>query len=826
MEITSSKHHLDIDLAVVEELEYNEQYTEIENYIRQRSKIKEIISFDEIVQYIDIEHTVVITGNAQIGKSELTKKIVSKWVKGEIFNWKNQDRKIKLLFFIECHKLNTIDFLDTNETILRTMFPEVFQRVTIKQLIEFSDKVMFIVDGLDELISINKLDSLSEVRDKRLERMIGFVRYILCPRSRIGYNVVVGRPLIMQFIKNLVRYRESAQKVVYVCGFSSDSVSQYIKTNCDEKLQKKVNTELQLSEFLSTMSRVPVFLRVICSIYKDDMNIATPRTVTELMIYACLVLIRNHLIESEKSNVLSLRELCNRKDIMKLIESISLMSFISLYEKRNFCDEYLYGVTHDIDELEKKTGFIVKPNSQEFGNLYHFPHMFLRELFCGFHMFFAPKEKIDFTNASPISLVVDGKENEATHLNNCFAVAACVERIHQQTSNSLLSHFVKQLAEIYQLNSLTTKNVMKTMNIWAVKSANFSSLKDIMLYMRFVYESECEIPSTVKDKLTHIANKSELMIDHILDLRLKCHFFKKIEERNISFNGIRVLFPIESLHKEDIKSLAHFLIRCVDHKYSAEYKPIYQALLPDLKMKRIKMKAVSLYDELSITIESPLFIIMPFVDRLNIFSTDTNVMNIISKHYVQSNFQFKHLTVHASEDQFKHLTVHASEDADHVYGVCDMLEHLTTLELYIPIESLYRILYKMKENLKNGTTSSLNKFTCKFPLYSNFIIKDNDVLVELAKYIPCVNLTIENHYDEYILQWLQNIETALDNLVRLNVRKQHTGRLEIIISTPYFYDSLLQKLANSVQIISNKLRNVLQGDGSIINFKICLVKTL
>lgn len=273
----------------------------------------------------------------------------------ELLGGKDENPNIQFLFPIKCRELNTIDFrpADNFETIMAKLFLDL--KELFDDLKDISHKIMFIVDGLDEMMSVGQLNQPLTIHYLRIQKMVQFVRDVLVSNNKIfpdQYPVAVGRPYITEFIKESFDNRRSL-KCVYVCGFSKDNVNHYIDKHCDDKLKTKVTREIEQSQNLSAMSHVPVYLLAICDIYEDD--IQTPRTTTELMVYACLVFIRRHLIDCEKDvKNLTLHNLCTREVVMKLIKSISFMSFESLLKKKLFENKELQDIFHDVNWSRKQ----------------------------------------------------------------------------------------------------------------------------------------------------------------------------------------------------------------------------------------------------------------------------------------------------------------------------------------------------------------------------------------------------------------------------------------------------------------------------------------
>lgn len=88
-----------------------------------------------------------------------------KWAKGEVLHGKESMPEIQLLLPIRCRDLNTCDISpnDTDESILKKLFPTVFRTLSLNDLADYN--VMLVIDGLDELISVDQIDDPNNVLD-------------------------------------------------------------------------------------------------------------------------------------------------------------------------------------------------------------------------------------------------------------------------------------------------------------------------------------------------------------------------------------------------------------------------------------------------------------------------------------------------------------------------------------------------------------------------------------------------------------------------------------------------------------------------------------
>ena len=116
-------------------------------YLKQES-----ISLDKLWEPTD--QVVMVRGVAGIGKSTMINRYVLKWAKEEILTGSRSKEKIDFLFFLECRELNTKPDLNSLEKLLKETYPKVFEYLNLCDLEKIADRVMIVVDGLDELQGI------------------------------------------------------------------------------------------------------------------------------------------------------------------------------------------------------------------------------------------------------------------------------------------------------------------------------------------------------------------------------------------------------------------------------------------------------------------------------------------------------------------------------------------------------------------------------------------------------------------------------------------------------------------------------------------------
>ena len=162
-------------------------------------------------------------GVAGIGKSTLIQRYVLKWPKNEILNGKNNEQKIDFLFFFECRELNTITNISCFEGLLKVKYPEFFDLIDLSHLQNITDRIMIIVDGLDDLQGIyNETQNETFPMTEMMKRMI-------YPKSDIlkGHKTIVGgRHNACESVES--KMKRTLIKIVEVCGFSENKSIEFI----------------------------------------------------------------------------------------------------------------------------------------------------------------------------------------------------------------------------------------------------------------------------------------------------------------------------------------------------------------------------------------------------------------------------------------------------------------------------------------------------------------------------------------------------------------------------------------------------------------------
>lgn len=433
--VSREKNYIELAVLEASNVDMELSNSDRESLMEQRHLKLNSIDFDDILH--DNDEMVFIRGVAGIGKSTLINMYTLKWAKGEL------DKKINIdfVFAFKCCEINTYEGIESVEQMLTKNYPEVFDSITLDDLHALGSRVLMVVDGLDELQGIYEMEQIfggkqsgAQKHQQLVYKLVNSKSSALCKNHK---SIVCGRPKACEHLNSLVK-RDHKTKVIEVCGFNERSVHKYIKTffksNKDGKQQLILNA-ISGSDNLKVMASVPVFLSVICNAYSEELLTEQLHSHTELYLYTCLVLVRNHLQGTTNRTYKTLSDLVQDHSVMQL-----LYSLMSLSVKTYMCNQVLF-TERDVADLKcsvhlEQTGFIVKYTCGDMkGSVYQFKHLVMQEFFCGMHICITKQLKPFAGNRE---------------LNSCIPTILGIARLLEDKSNKLFNEFFKNLSKFYE----------------------------------------------------------------------------------------------------------------------------------------------------------------------------------------------------------------------------------------------------------------------------------------------------------------------------------------------------------------------------------------
>ena len=221
-----------IDLIVLEGTDAEKDWEQSDRlyHMRVLDSPSKVIQMEDIFQKNkNAVELVTIRGTAGIGKTTFVDTLVYKWANEEVLSGIHEE-KIDFLFSLKCRKLNEY-YTKTNQITAESFWDvicsqEYRRAFKHKDLEEVSDKILIVLDGIDELSA----------------ELFDIVYAIIKPINGIFKRhklLISGRPhACIQFELKLKNDdRNVRKKVVEIKGFSDDQKDKYIQMffNSEEK---------------------------------------------------------------------------------------------------------------------------------------------------------------------------------------------------------------------------------------------------------------------------------------------------------------------------------------------------------------------------------------------------------------------------------------------------------------------------------------------------------------------------------------------------------------------------------------------------------------
>ena len=248
--------------------------------------------------------TILVVGRPGIGKTVLTKRIMSQWQQQEFGFW--HDKIVILVRFFSFNKVNGRSNL---VEMLRCSAGFNMSSADFNAICEYvflmPSKVVLILDGLDELVVD---ESFTEERMVNCHNEVTHMRLIFeqLVKGELLPGVAVlttSRPTAEEIYKNVKFDRE-----VEILGFKKDQIKDYVDKFFSGNMEKgsEIWNLIESSPEYLSLCYVPVNSYIVCLTLNESIEAGgkdnAPRTITELYKRAIKILLyRHHLRYKGKS---------------------------------------------------------------------------------------------------------------------------------------------------------------------------------------------------------------------------------------------------------------------------------------------------------------------------------------------------------------------------------------------------------------------------------------------------------------------------------------------------------------------------------------------
>eukprot|EP00062_Callorhinchus_milii_P005524 gi/632945079/ref/XP_007887856.1/ PREDICTED: LOW QUALITY PROTEIN: nucleotide-binding oligomerization domain-containing protein 1 [Callorhinchus milii] len=328
--------------------------------------------------------TVIVTGDAGVGKSILLQKLQSLWSKGELC------ADVKFFFKFRCRIFNSFkeeDKISLKDLLFKyNCYPDRDVDEIFRYICQHAESVLFTLDGFDEInidCDVNDIPDISSpfVPTHPVALLMNLLRGKLLKGSKKVLTARTGTILPLRIVR----------KKVVLKGFSKDNLLQYLKKFFKNKnYQSSVLTQLEANPHLCTLCSVPLFCWIIFKCYEHILNMPDTYQLSDYITLTDVYLLMLEVFLNRSSKVTLNRRNKSPTETFRMRRD-SLMRFGKLakegIENRNFLFNQEQITEADISEQDLQLGFIKAAGHYDgLGNqtTYEFLHLTLQSFFTAF----------------------------------------------------------------------------------------------------------------------------------------------------------------------------------------------------------------------------------------------------------------------------------------------------------------------------------------------------------------------------------------------------------------------------------------------------------
>ncbi|XP_067219391.1 uncharacterized protein [Chanodichthys erythropterus] len=298
---------------------------------------------------------VILQGDSGSGKSITAQKIVLDWASGELYA-----RLFDVVFHLRCKELSglsgemsLVDLLDCSLT------PNEIDQI----LKDTSQRILFIIDGFDELMLSESKESLPQKPAIKSQPLAIVCSLLKGRMMRESFLLVTTRSSAVDKLEIILK---KPQCFMEIMGFSEKGVSEYFQQFFeDEEFSSQVYEQVKVHEMLYTACFIPVICWIICTIFKrkgkDGVVTSELTTTTSIFVDFVFTLLKHHSSLSQQEELDLLKNLGQlaesgmpkrqvlfpRNDLPKAISDLPNIPFLCTFrqQERTYLKE-MFGFMH------------------------------------------------------------------------------------------------------------------------------------------------------------------------------------------------------------------------------------------------------------------------------------------------------------------------------------------------------------------------------------------------------------------------------------------------------------------------------------------------
>ena len=379
-----SKKRFYVELAMASKIDVDDMVSEKQSRFNGQLGVEKPITIDQLLKPNEDNNLVLIQGAGGVGKSYMMETAALHWAQGKI--WKD----VSFLFLFQFKELNLFANKSFKEAI-ETVYQTVFSVVKFDDLAKMGDKVLFLMDGIDEFADLNNtLNASYYCNDTSVAS--GFYKLIKSQYLPGRKLIVTGRTSSCDQIRST--FKELSIKSFYIRGFSSDQVKEYVQTyfSVNKTKSQSLLESIEQHEKLMLMSKTPAFLWSLCELHQQTEAFIKIETVTQLFAWQITVYLQQHFrFVAPKGSIstTSPMDIFNAPELRMIVTKLSKIAKTSLDKSNVLIDvSKIDSQEHTIQSMEK-SGFINLVMTS-YGEKIQFYHMLMQEFLTAIHFMVTP----------------------------------------------------------------------------------------------------------------------------------------------------------------------------------------------------------------------------------------------------------------------------------------------------------------------------------------------------------------------------------------------------------------------------------------------------
>ncbi|XP_062407052.1 uncharacterized protein LOC134098112 isoform X2 [Sardina pilchardus] len=405
---------------------------------------------------------VILQGHSGHGKSFTVQKIMHDWASELLF------KDVILVFRLDCKELNLLSGEHSVVDLLRC--DQEFTPVILRILRDSPGKVLFVIDGFDELrFSLNEITSVLP-SDPSTHAPIEATLSALLKGKVLGQSllIVTTRSTVADKLSEVLK---TPHRFTEILGFSEDGVKGYFQRFFDNtELSDKAYEHVRSNETLFTSCFIPVICWIVCTVFREHLQESVDaqgdfETTSSIFMHFINTLMKDHGEGSRQTNLTSLRSLG------QLAEK-GIQDHQVLFDERK--------VSEVLMDFNVRNPFLCKflmKRKIYIETMYSFMHLSFQEFFAALHFFLIDDEE---EACGKLQILLKSTADEMIKGNH-------VVRFLFGLSNSDVSPFVKSASWV----AIQTQLKEWLLNVTTVKrdGIRFSCHSSLMLFaLHCLYE--------------------------------------------------------------------------------------------------------------------------------------------------------------------------------------------------------------------------------------------------------------------------------------------------------------------------------------------------